>query len=329
MIVLTDHTTHAMQESIYPLLKTMSMNTRCESINVVSRGNPNNDDFFYNYSSTEVYSVRVTNNFIYSLEGDQYIKNTQRNSINDFDILFLRLDMPVKNSFFKFLVNNYNENNIINNPSGIMYTGDKDFLLNFKSICPTMQLCKNIEDILLFKKYFPIVLKPIHSYGGKGMIKIDNDTLWYENVKHQFSDFLPELASNLNKYNYLAMEYLQRVSEGDKRIIIVNGKIMGATLRYPKDGSWICNLSMGGSSHFAEPDDDERRIAETISPKILQHGVVIYGFDTLVGNNGRRLLSEINTHNVGGLLEAELHSKKPIVQETSDLIWNYIYEKNK
>ena len=123
------------------------------------------------------------------------------------------------------------------------------------------------------------------------------------------------------------MKYLKNVDRGDKRVIVVNGKIMGATLRIPKQGSWICNLSAGGSSNLAKADDNEIKISESISPTIIDQGVVIFGFDTLVDDNGNRVLSEINTLNVGGLLQAEMHSGKPVVQDSANLIWSYICEK--
>ncbi|NEQ12113.1 MAG: hypothetical protein F6K37_41570 [Moorea sp. SIO4E2] len=85
-------------------------------------------------------------------------------------------------------------------------------------------------------------------------------------------------------------------------------------------------MSAGGSTTVGEPDQDEIRIAETIIPSFLEQGIVIFGFDTLVDDNGKRVLSEINTLNVTGLEEAQTHSGKPVVQESSDLMWSYICE---
>lgn len=120
-----------------------------------------------------------------------------------------------------------------------------------------------------------------------------------------------------SKNKGLAMKYLKKVCQGDKRIIVANGRVVGATLKTPKEGSWLCSLARGGSSSFAKPDELEIRIAETISPVLTDKGIVFFGFDTLVDDDGHRVLSEINTLNVGLLSEAELYSV--IASKTSNL----------
>lgn len=327
MLVITDHQTHGKGESIYPLLRTMVKNPVCASIEVASRGNSKNKGFFVSYNSTKVITTCVDDNFAYQDNGKQFTDTDIESDIRDFDVIFIRIDRPVPDQFLNFIIDNVSENKIINNPSGIRKTGSKNFLLNFPEICPPIKLCSSLDEILEFYKRFPIVLKPLQSYGGKGILKIIDDTVWEKEDSYPLKDYMSVLNENLETHgNYLAMKYLKNVSQGDKRVIVVNGKIMGATLRLPKEGSWLCNLSMGGSSSFAEPDEQETKIAETISPSIVESGVVIFGFDTLVDDDGNRVLSEINTLNVGGLLQAEIHSGKPVIRESSDLIWSYICE---
>ena len=119
------------------------------------------------------------------------------------------------------------------------------------------------------------------------------------------------------------VKYLKNVTQGDKRIIVVNGKIMGASLRLPPEGSWICNASMGGSSYAAEVDKDEENIISVINPVLSKMGIVMYGIDTLVNDERRRVLSEINTTSIGGLPQIAGFRKKPVVEEAIDLIWKY------
>ncbi len=83
---------------------------------------------------------------------------------------------------------------------------------------------------------------------------------------------------------------------------------------------------MGASAHFAEPDKEEIQIANTLIPIMKEKEVVIFGFDTLVGDDNRRVLSEINSLNMGGLYEAEYYSGKPIIENASNAIWEYIAE---
>ena len=327
VLVLTDHATHRPGESIYPLLREMSRHSDCAMIMVASRSHPENVDFFYNFRSTQVYCRSVTQEFVYEPDGYGFLTKEHVVRIHDFDFLFLRLDRPFPGELFTFLIRNFNEQYIINRPSGIHSTGSKEFLLKFPDICPPMRLCVTIQDVLEFRDHHPIVLKPLKSYGGQGLIRVEGDALWQEESKASFSDVdvVSELQSLLaEKGPYLGMKFMKNVSQGDKRVIVVNGKIMGAMLRMPREGSWLCNLARGGVSYFADVDEDEKHIAACISPPIIDSGVVIFGFDTLVDDDGHRILSEINTLNVGGLYEAELHSGRPVVKNSSEEIWNYM-----
>ncbi len=328
MLVLTDHKTHGKGESIYPLLKAMTNNAACFSIEVASRGITANKSFFYDYTSTNVTSLIVDEHFNYQENEEQFLNANNKGKLEDYDVLFLRLDRPVSDEFLNFLTSHIPEYRIINSPAGIKATGSKEFLLNFPELCPPIKLCSSLSDILKFYEQFPIVLKPLRSYGGKGIIRLMEDTVWENDSEYSLNEYQPILEQKLsNQGEYLAMKYLKNVYQGDKRVIVVNGKIMGTTLRIPKQGSWICNLSAGGSSGFAEPDENEILIAQSISPSIVNQGVVIFGFDTLVDDTENRVLSEINTLNVGGLLEAEIHSNKPVIQDSANLIWAYICDK--
>ncbi|NER88940.1 YheC/YheD family protein [Moorena sp. SIO3A2] len=327
ILAITDHHTHGGISSIYPLLRTMAKHPVCDSIKVASRGNPKNKEFFYDYTSTELMSLLVDDNFVPQENGEQFLNASIKTDLNDHDLIFLRIDRPIPDDFFEFITSHVPEDKIINRPSGIKKTDTKASLLNFPELCPPMKLCSTLEEILEFNQKFPIVLKPLRSYGGKGIIRIVDDQAWEGNKQYSLDEYKSVIEESLrDSGDYLAMKYLKNYSKGDKRVLVVNGKVTGGFLRIPKEDSWICNMSAGGSTTVGEPDQDEIRIAETIIPSFLEQGIVIFGFDTLVDDDGKRVLSEINTLNVTGLEEAQTHSGKPVVQESSDLMWSYICE---
>jgi glutathione synthase len=125
----------------------------------------------------------------------------------------------------------------------------------------------------------------------------------------------------------LAMKFLKNVTQGDKRTIVVNREILGAALRLPAPGGWLCNVNQGGHAILAEPDEDEHIIQEILTPMLHRKGVVIFGFDTLVDDDGRRVLSEINTLSIGGLVPLEEMSGKPVLKRAATLLWDYIVAK--
>ncbi len=71
-------------------------------------------------------------------------------------------------------------------------------------------------------------------------------------------------------------------------------------------------------------DENEQIIKEILTPMLHRKGIVMFGFDTLVDDDGRRVLSEINTLSIGGLVPMEDLSGKPLVRKTAGLIWDYL-----
>lgn len=337
ILILTDHKNHTPEDSIYPMAVKLSRHQMCDHVDVAryqliikflltihSRFNKANEDFFFNFTTTKVCVAKVTEKF--GQDRNELLKQDRKMDINSYDIIFLRLPRPTSVEFFYFLTKNFPEERIINRPSGILNCGSKKFLLNFPYQCPEMMLCKTIGDVLKFQKQVgTLVLKPFEGSGGKGIIKADNDWVWIDGYKKiAFNDYMPTLKENLQHEPYLAMKYLRNVYQGDKRVVVVNGEIIGASLRRPPKDSWICNASQGATSHKTAPTEDEIAICKAISPTLLEKGIVLYGFDTLVGDDGKRILSEINASCVNGLVQGQATSGVPIIQRAVDGIWKYI-----
>ena len=324
ILALTDHFTHTKENSIYALLRKMIKHPAAEMVDVVSRGNPANRKFFQDFATNKLFATRVTEEYVYQTTGSQYINKTKIVKIEDYDAIVMRLPRPFEDDFLSYLESVFPDKPIINSPSVIIETSSKEYLLNFPELCPPMKLCKTPEDVRAFASKFPIVLKPLKSYGGKGIVKIENGWVYGESDPVNFKVFLLDLEEIMEEENFLGMQYLENVTQGDKRIVVVNGEVLGASLRLPPENSWLCNVAQGGASEAAEIDADERLIVETLSPKLLEKGIVMFGADTLMGNDGKRVLSEVNTMSIGGLAQIEEQSGRPVLQSTVDLIFDYI-----
>jgi glutathione synthase len=322
VLVITDHQTHEQSESIYPLLTTMITDKRSTFIHVMSRGISENALFFNKKPNFKLHVSQVDEGYKYTDKGNFY-QNFFVTIKENYNVIFLRIDRPLSDSFLCFIKKIFNKQLIINDPVGINLTGSKEFLLDVANLCPPMKICYDLSDIEVFRHRFPVVLKPLQGYGGKGIIKIENDTVTVNENNCDYSEF--ESAYNdLLADGYLAMKFLKRVTEGDKRIIVINGEIIGAILRFPQNKSFLCNLKQGGHSTFTDVDQDEIEIVKQLSPIMDKNHVVIYGLDTLMDDDGHRKLSEINSLNVGGLIQAQQHSGKPVIDIASELIWDYI-----
>jgi glutathione synthase len=325
LLILTDYQNHSAENSLYFFVPLMQGHSYCAQLDIASRGVPENDSFFNAEQAAHIFVSQPDAQFQYEANGKYVLQNLRKENLEAYDFIWLRLPPPLSHTFLKFLSEKLPRQIILNKPEAIYKTGTKEFLLNFPQCCPPLQICRSVEDIIAFKNKFPIVLKPFRDYGGKGIVRINGDRVWDGLEEKTFEQFLRHL--NPEGINYLGVKFLKNVSQGDKRIVIVGGKIMGASVRLPKSGSWLCNVSMGGSSQPAVPDEEETKIVETINPSLEKMGIVMYGIDTLVGDDGKRVLSEINTTSIGGLPAIAAYTGKPVVEEAADIIWKTFVRK--
>ena len=321
ILVLTDHSGHTSENSLYGLVGALNSSGFCRYIDIGSRGCDVNRPFFQGIK-TEVYVKRVRGDIFYSEDGSILTNALIKSEVTDYDVILLRMPPPPDQVFFHHLSKWVSQRIILNRPSGIIETSSKEFLLQFRRLCAPVCLCRTAEEVDAFSALFPIVLKPLTGYGGRGIIKIENDEVWIDGRKLGKNTFLSEFRRDGKVY--LGMKYLRNVLLGDKRNIVVNGKLIGSSLRVPQEGGWMCNVALGGRSTAAQPDEREMYISGELWKVLKELGIIIFGFDTLVDDNGDRVLSEINTMSVGGLVQTADHSGKPIVSEAVNLLWAYI-----
>lgn len=327
-LVLTDHRKHSAENSLYALLQSLQQHPAVGQVWVASRGNANNNSFFYDCKNTPLSAVEVDNTFVFDPTGKLFTQKTTKVNSSTVDAIFLRLPRPVSDEFLRFIATIGRGKTLINHPLGIIKTSSKAFLLNLKNYCPPIELCSTTEQVRIFAKQFPTVLKPLREYGGKGIVRIDGNKVMIGNDKQQALDeFLISIEKELYDHGFLAMKFMKNVSQGDKRILVVNGQIMAASLRLPAPNSWMCNVAQGGKSVAAEVTPEEEAMIAAISPILKREGIFIFGADTLVNDNGKRILSEVNTLSIGGFPQAEKQTGKPVVQETINMLINYVISK--
>lgn len=329
VLVLTDHSRHSDQNSIYALLQEMLKHDQCGQILVASRGLDSNKAFFQDMDANALRASVVQPDFAYTGDGNYFNRDLQVVEPTKIDIVFMRLPRPVSDEFLRWIDDTFEHGTIINKPSGIIETSSKSFLLNFPEQCPSMSLCRSIDDVLASAKRNPIVLKPLKEYGGKGILKIDGDKLDDGKEIYKTGEYLKTIEDALKNDGYLSMKFLKNVTQGDKRILVVGGEIMASSLRIPAEGSWLCNVAQGGSSVPSEVTDEEKQMIEAITPALLERGIFIYGADTLMDDDGSRILSEVNTLSIGGFMQAEEQTNRPILLETINKFFNYANSKSR
>lgn len=330
-LILTDHRGHSDQNSLYALARSLAAHPASEVVHVASRGDERNTTFFqgaYSASSIEPGPqvqglVEVQSGFGYAADGRSFLSSTLSADPATYDLLWLRLPPPADGGLFAYL-ESLGGPTIVNHPAGIVETGSKAFLLNFPQWTAPTRLIRSAEDLLTFANQFPLVLKPLRDYGGRGLVSIQGGRALEGDTETALEDFITSNQQRLKAGDYLAMKFLKNVTAGDKRILVAGDQILGASLRLPAPGQWLCNVSMGGTSVAASVTERERAIVAAVAPELNRRGVLFFGVDTLEDDDGQRVLSELNTNSIGGFPQAEAQSGQPVVRRAIDALVAYV-----
>jgi glutathione synthase len=328
-LILTDHADHSDQNSLYALARKLAADGRTRTVFVASRSDGRNAFFFGGDIHQPLHGLVATPGFDFDATGEQFTCSPKTAGFTDFDAVWLRLPPPADPGFFASLTSLAPAAApiIVNDPRGMLETGSKSFLHHFPDFTAEVRRVQSAEEVQAFATETAIVLKPLGEYGGRGLVRIVNGLVEGDGIETPLYNWLETAKPDIKAGRYLAMKYLKNVSEGDKRILVVNGKIMGASLRVPAPGQWLCNISRGGTSVPAQVSQEEERMIAAIAPVLLDKGVVIFGVDTLMDDDGKRVLSELNTNSIGGFLQAEAQTGRPILQQTINGLYDYLSDR--
>ena len=237
------------------------------------------------------------------------LKNKTIDIGHDLDILWLRQDPPFN---MDYLSSTYlldfvgNETLIVNNPFWVRNFPEKLLVLNYPQLMPATIITSRIEVIQEFReKYGDIILKPLYGNGGAGVFKINY------NDKNFIALF--ELFQMNSTEPLIAQEFLPEVINGDKRIILLDGEILGAINRIPQKGEIRSNMHVGGKAVATELSIDEIKICEQIGSTLKEHGQIFVGIDVIGGK-----LTEINVTSPTGLQELEKFENKNLASKVWD-----------
>ena len=322
MLVVTDHTTHSAANSLYELVNALHGDERNKKVWVCSRGVAENQDFFNCVPGAPIYGAVAGADFSFERMGDILKSSSTLISRDQIDVILVRMPQPLDKAFLLSLESIVPAEKIINSPKGTIETSSKEFLMQVAHLSPSPRMCYSLEEAIELSLENEIVLKPLYSYGGRGILRLSKHFFWTNVARFKADEIHSLLPSDY--FPMLAMRYLPNVSFGDKRTIVVNKEIVGSALRMPPPDSWICNVAQGGHALMSQPDNEELKIESELTPLLYKKGVIIYGFDTLVDDNGLRVLSEINTLSIGGLGPLEEMSGQPVLKRTAGLLWDYV-----
>ena len=212
------------------------------------------------------------------------------------DVIWLRQDPPfdmgyITTSHLLDLV--HPETLVVNDPFWVRNYPEKLLVLQFPDLTPPTMIARDLNTLREFKsRHGDIILKPLYGNGGAGVFRLGPDD------RNMTS--LHELFSGLNREPLIAQKFLPDVSNGDKRVILVNGEPVGAINRVPQAGETRSNMHVGGRAEPVGLTDRDREICDAIGPLLREKGQVFVGID-VIGD----YLTEINLTSPTGIQELE------------------------
>lgn len=225
------------------------------------------------------------------------------------DAVMLRKDPPVDIHFMDHLTILellQGKTLLINDPSSIKFAAEKIFPLYFSEFVPESLVSQNKTLIKNFvAKHKTAVLKPLNQAGGRGVVKV------------QAND--PSLASLMeiltqNETNFvIAQKYIPKALKGDKRILILDGNILGAFLRVPPKNDFRGNLHSGATLKKCGITKTDQKIVDTIAPVLKKMHLHFVGIDIL-----DTYLTEINVTSPMGIREINVLNGEKIEKEIVD-----------
>ena len=179
-----------------------------------------------------------------------------------------------------------NKVKIINNPTAIRNISEKLYSVKYQRFMPNTIFTQNIMEIKnFFKKNKHVILKPIHSFSG-------NDIHLLNKFKLKFIQRL------IKKHSYImCQKYLPKISKGDKRVFLIDGKICGAISRVPQKGSYLSNMSKGATAKKTQLTKFEKNISKLIAKDLKKDQIFFAGIDFI----DQKLNGDINVTSPTGL----------------------------
>jgi len=214
--------------------------------------------------------------------------------LGDIDVIHMRQDPPFDMSYIAathLLDLIHPETLVVNDPTEVRNAPEKLFMLRYPELLAPTMISRDPIAIRAFRdEHKDIIVKPLFGNGGAGVFHISPGD---ENLNS-----LLEMFAGINREPLMVQQYLPEVRDGDKRIILIDGKPVGATNRVPQKGEARSNMHVGGRAVRSELTEREHHICATIGPDLKARGLIFVGIDVIGG-----YLTEINVTSPTGIQE--------------------------
>lgn len=218
--------------------------------------------------------------------------NSEKVLLENFDVVFIRQIPPFNQQYLTttYLIETLKHTLILNNPKSIRDVTEKLSILNFKDHMPDTMVSSNVNEIKYFiEKHNVVILKPLYDCAGQGVIKIEYNAQNTENA----------IEAIVEEQGYVMLqEYLPNIRDfGDKRVMFLEGEVLGVINRKAKQGEFRVNMIVGGKSYKTSLTQEEQKLCNEVGKFLKDKNLLLVGIDII-----DEKLIEINVTSPTGLV---------------------------
>jgi glutathione synthase len=198
---------------------------------------------------------------------------------------------------------------VFNDPRGLRDANEKLYTLHFARYMPRTLVTSDRERIHRFVAELAGggVVKPLDGAGGSGVMVVakgDRNT-------RSIVDYI----TRDGRQHAMVQEYLPAVRDGDKRVLLLAGEILGAINRIAREDDVRSNIHAGGRVEPCEVTSSERAVVAAMAPRLAQDGLVFVGLD-FIGSK----LTEVNVTSPTGIQELSRHAGRDVAERVIEWI---------
>lgn len=255
--------------------------------------------------------VNLTNESWYELEHERIVK------LEDFDVILMRKDPPFDMQYIytTYILELAEKSGtlVVNKPQSLRDYNEKVFTSLFPNCIPESLITRSRDRLLEFAStHQEIILKPLDSMGGTSIFKTSITDANLNVIIETLTDYQTKFI--------MAQRFIPEIANGDKRIILINGKPINLALaRIPPKNDFRGNMAVGATTRIQPLTKRDYFICEQIAPTLIANGLIFVGID-VIGD----YLTEINVTSPTGIRELATATQTDIagqlITELSTLI---------
>jgi glutathione synthase len=198
---------------------------------------------------------------------------------------------------------------VVNDPRGLRDANEKLYTLHFARYMPRTLVTSDRDRIHRFVGELSggAVVKPLDGAGGSGVMVVSkgdrNTRSIVDSITHEGREFA------------MVQEFLPAVRDGDKRVLVLAGEILGAINRIAREDDVRSNIHAGGRVEPCEVTSGERATVAAIAPRLVQDGLVFVGLDFIGGK-----LTEVNVTSPTGIQELSRHAGRDVAERVIEWV---------